>query len=443
MLAAGTILLPLESCVRRQEKIPENWTNWAGNLRYGTDRIFLPETVEQLQERISASEKVRVVGTRHSFNRIADSSEAQLVLGQLNQIELDEEAQTVTVGPGVTYGELCPYLYERGYALHNLASLPHICVAGACSTATHGSGVNNGNLATAVSGIEFLDASGELRSYSRESDPEIFNGLVVGLGSIGVITKVTLDLQPTFDMRQYVYRQLPVSQLENHFDEIMSTGYSVSLFTDWQTDTVNQVWIKQRIGNGRENDDPAEPEFFQARLAERNVHPIIELSAENCTPQQGVAGPWYNRLPHFRINFTPSSGKELQAEYFVPAEQAMEAFHAISSLRSRLGPLLMISEIRTIDADELWMSTAYGRKSVTFHFTLKQNWEEVRKLLPLIEKKLEPFGVRPHWGKMFTMDPSQLQSRYERLPDFRKLLDEYDPDGKFRNKFIEKNIIAG
>ena len=433
------MLFPLDACVRREERSREKWMNWAGNLEYSTDRIYTPGTVRQLQERVRSSERVRVVGTRHSFNSIADSTEAHLVLGQLNRMELDEEAQTVTVGPGVTYGQLCPYLHERGYALHNLASLPHICVVGACSTATHGSGVDNGNLATAVSGIEFVDASGALRSYTRNADPEIFNGLVAGLGSIGVITGVTLEVQPTYEMRQQVYLNLPVSELGNHFNEIMSAGYSVSLFTDWQSDTVNQVWVKERIDADGGNAVP-ETDFFRARPAERDVHPIIELSAENCTPQQGVAGPWYNRLPHFRMNFTPSSGKELQAEYFVPADRAMDAFNAVSSLRSRLKPLLLISEIRAVDADGLWMSTAYGRPSVTFHFTLKQNWEGVKKLLPQIENKLEPFDARPHWGKNFTMGSSRLESLYERMADFRNLLEKFDPDGKFRNRFIRDHI---
>lgn len=438
ILAAGTVLLPLESCVRREHKIR---TNWAGNLEYSTDRIYTPETIEQLQERVANSEKARIVGTRHSFNTIADSNEAQLVLGQLNRIELDEEALTVKVGPGVTYGQLCPYLHERGYALHNLASLPHISVAGACATATHGSGVDNGNLATAISGMEFVDAAGELRTLSRENDGEKFNGAVVSLGSLGVVTRLTLEVQPAFDMNQFVYLNLPVSQLENNFEEIMSAGYSVSLFTDWQTDTVNQVWIKRRLDENGEAEAGMEPEFFGARQAEQKVHPIIENSAENCTEQRGIPGPWFERLPHFRMNFTPSSGKELQAEYFVPREHAMDAFHAISSLRSQLEPLLMISEIRTIAADDLWMSTAYRRPSVAFHFTCEQNWDELKKLLPVIEEKLKPFEGRPHWGKMFTMEPSRLESMYEKIADFRALLTEYDPGGKFRNEYIRKNIF--
>lgn len=434
VLAAGSLLLPLDACVPKKK----SRTNWAGNLEYSTDNFYVPNTVEELQERIQNSEKVRVVGTRHCFNDIADSTESQLSVENFkNVIELNEEAQTVTVDAGINYGELCPYLHKKGYALHNLASLPHISVAGACATATHGSGVENGNLATAVSGLEFIDAKGEKRSLNR--DDEKFNGAVVNLGSIGVITRVTLDIQPTYFMNQSVYLNLPLSQLESHFEEIMSAGYSVSLFTDWQKDTVNQVWVKRRIEH--ESADRPTSEFFQAQLADRKVHPVIEQSPQNCTKQMGVAGPWYNRLPHFRMDFTPSSGKELQTEYFVPKKYALEAFDAIRSLKSQLDRLLMISEIRTIDADDLWMSTAYHRPSVSFHFTWEQDWEQLKRLLPVIEEKLKPFEARPHWGKMFAMKSSYLASRYEKIADFRALLEEFDPSGKFRNEYIQNYIF--
>jgi xylitol oxidase len=231
-------------------------------------------------------------------------------------ISLDPAKRTVTVAAGITYGQLCPYLDGKGFALHNLASLPHISVAGACSTATHGSGQRNGNLATAVSGLELVTADGTIVTLSREQDGETFNGAVVGLGALGVITRVILDIQPSFMMRQYVYEDLPLGELKKHFDAIESSGYSVSLFTDWRKQRINEVWIKSRIEEGQQFH--ASPEFYGAKLATRNLNPIAALSAKNCTEQMGVPGPWYERLPHFRIGFTPSAGKELQSEYFVP-----------------------------------------------------------------------------------------------------------------------------
>ncbi len=420
----------------------EKLKNWAGNLEYGTDRLHPANSLERVQEFVRRQTKLKVLGTRHCFNDIADSTQSLLSLKPMDKVvALDPGAHTVTVEAGVTYGQLCPYLDGRGFALHNLASLPHISVAGACSTATHGSGERNGNLATAVSALEIVNAAGDLVKLSRQGDGESFRGAVVGLGALGVITRLTLDVQPTFDMRQYVYEDLPLSELKDHFDAIESSAYSVSLFTDWQKQRLNEVWIKSRVERGQAFDP--QPEFFGAKRATRNLHPIAELSAENCTEQMGVSGPWYERLPHFRMGFTPSAGKELQSEYFVPRPHALPAILAVERLRDQVTPHLMISEIRTIAADRLWMSPCYRQPCVAIHFTWKQDWPAVRTLLPVIERELAPFKARPHWGKLFTMSPSHLRSLYERLPDFTRLSRTYDPQGKFRNAFLNRNIFDG
>ena len=415
--------------------------NWAGNLEYSTDRLHSANSLAEVQEFVKTQRKLKVLGTRHCFNDIADSTQRLLSLKPMDKVvALDPQARTVTVGAGMSYGQLCPYLDRKGFALHNLASLPHISIAGACSTATHGSGETNGNLATAVSALEIVNAAGDVVKLSREHDGETFRGAVVGLGALGVVTRITLDIQPAFLMRQYVYENLPLSELKDHFDAIESSAYSVSLFTDWQKQRVNEVWIKSRMEQGRAFD--AQPEFFGAKRATRNLHPIAELSAENCTEQMGVAGPWYERLPHFRMGFTPSAGKELQSEYFVPRPHALEAILAVERLRDQVGPHLMISEIRTIAADSLWMSPCYQQSSVTIHFTWKQDWPAVSKMLPVIERELAPFKVRPHWGKLFTMSPSQLKSSYEKLPEFTQLSEKLDPQGKFRNAFLDRNIFG-
>ena len=415
--------------------------NWAGNYEYSTDKLYPAKSIQQAQEFIRKQDKFKVLGTRHCFNGIADSTQTFLSLKDMDDVvALDTEAHTVTVDASMKYGQLAPYLDKRGFALHNLASLPHISIAGACATATHGSGVKNGNLSTAVAGMEFITAKGEVRTLSRDKDGESFRAAVVHLGGLGVVTKVTLDVQPTFMMRQDVYENLPTAQLKEHFDAIMSSGYSVSLFTDWQKGRINEVWMKRRMEPNKVLE--AKAEFYGAKLAAKNLHPIAELSAVNCTEQMGIPGPWYERLPHFRMGFTPSSGKELQSEYFVPYQNAVEAILAVERLRDHISPHLMISELRTIDADNFWISPCYKQPSLAIHFTWKQDWESVRKVLPMIEKELAPFKVRPHWGKLFTIAPAQLQSRYEKMADFRKLLTEYDPQGKFRNAFLDTNIFG-
>jgi xylitol oxidase len=355
-------------------------------------------------------------------------------------VALNPDARTVTVESGMTYGQLCPYVDAKGWALHNLASLPHISIAGACSTSTHGSGEKNGNLSTAVSAIEMIDASGNVVTLTRQKDGETFRGAVVGLGALGVITKVTLDIQPRFMMQQYVYQNLPLSELKEHFNAIESSAYSVSLFTDWQSESLNEVWLKSRMEQGKTWDAPQE--FFGAKRATKNLHPIAELSAENCTEQMGVHGPWYERLPHFRMGFTPSAGKELQSEYFVPRAHAVEAILAVQRLHAQVSPHLLITEIRTIAADDLWMSPCYHQPSVTIHFTWKQDWPAVQKLLPVIERELAPFHPRPHWGKLFTMPSEQLRSSYEKLPEFVELSKKYDPQGKFQNEFLRAHVFG-
>ena len=435
-LLASPVISPLSAWA-----LPDKLKNWAGNLEYSTENLYSANSLAEVREFVKKQSRLKVLGTRHCFNNIADSTYNLLSLRAMDKVVgLDPAARTVTVEAGMSYGQLCPYLDSQGFALHNLASLPHISIAGACTTATHGSGVKNGNLATAASALEILTADGELVKLSRQNDGETFRGAVVGLGALGVITKVTLDIQPTYMMRQYVYENLPLSQMKEHFDAIESSAYSVSLFTDWQKQRLNEIWIKSRVEPGQAFD--ATPEFFGAKLATKNLHPIAELSAENCTEQMGVPGPWYERLPHFRMGFTPSAGKELQSEFFVPRQHAIEAILAVERLRDQVTPHLMISEIRTIAADHFWMSPCYQQPSVAIHFTWKQDWPAVSQLLPVIERELAPFKARPHWGKLFTMSPLQLKSSYEKLAEFIQLSKKFDPQGKFRNAFLERNVFG-
>ena len=438
VIAGGALLAGDISCAPEEKK--EHLTNWAGNLRYSTGNVHYPNTIGEVQDVIKKSQKLTALGSRHSFNTIADNTENQVSLSHFNKVvSLDKLAGTVTVESGMKYGELAPYLHENGFALHNLASLPHISIAGAVATATHGSGIKNGNLSTAVLGIEFINAAGELVNLTKKNDGDKFNGAVVALGAFGVVTKLTLELQPTFNMKQVVYRNLAMSELEKNFNEIMGSGYSVSLFTDWKNKNINEVWVKSKVEN---ENDAARPELFGAKLSQQNLHPIETESAENCTDQMGVPGPWYERMPHFKMGFKPSAGKELQAEYFVPIEHAYEAMMVFEKLTEKITPHLFISEIRAIAADDFWMSPCHKKTCIALHTTWKQEVEAVMQLLPVLEEQLAPFEARPHWAKLFTMSPSVLRSRYEKLNDFKQLVSQYDPNGKFRNEFLATNIFG-
>ena len=416
----------------------ERQKNWAGNYEYQARNILRPATIDEVQESVARSKKLKALGTRHSFNGIADSTEDLMSLENLDRvISLDRERLLVTVEGGIKYGELCRYLGAQGFTLKNLASLPHISVAGACATATHGSGDKNQNLSASVAEMEIVTASGDLCVLSREKDGDRFRGSVVHLGVLGVVTKLTLDIVPAFQIRQHVYSELPLAKLKEHFYDVVSTAYSVSLFTDWCRSVIDQVWIKSLI-----DANPVAETIYGARLSMADVHPIGGISAQNCTPQMGVAGPAHERLPHFRMEFTPSSGEELQSEYFVQREYAFDALLAIDRLRDQVAPLLQISEIRTIAADDLWMSPCYKQSCIAIHFTWKKDWPAVSKLIPLIETGLDRFGARPHWGKLFAMGHEKLQSLYKRLPDFVELMLELDPGGKFRNEFTERHLLG-
>jgi xylitol oxidase len=411
--------------------------NWAGNLTYSTDKVYYPKSIEEIRRLVKDHRHLKALGTKHCFNAIADDQHALVAVTEMNNIiSLNAEARTVTVEAGIKYGELAPYLHDKGFALHNLASLPHISVAGSCATATHGSGVKNGNLATAVVGMELIIADGSIVHLTKTENAEKLNAATVGLGALGIVTHVTLQIESTYTIRQNVFTDLPIVQLQQNFDAIVSAGYSVSLFTTWQKDSIDAVWIKSRD----EDKFISKDSFYGATPATENLHPIPGIGAEHCTDQMDLTGPWYDRLPHFKMGFTPSSGEELQTEYFVPKTNAVEAIMAIARMGKQISPYLLISEIRTIAADDLWMSPCYNQDSVAIHFTWKPNWPEVKKLLPIIEQELSPFNARPHWGKLFTMNPKVLQSHYEKLADFKKLVDEYDPHGKFRNEFLNHNL---
>lgn len=414
--------------------------NWAGNYTYQASQIHYPQSVGQVQEIVANSNQIKGLGSRHSFNNVADSARGEMIsLRDLpRRIEIDPDNMTVTVDGGMIYGHMCKALDGAGFALHNLASLPHISIVGACMTGTHGSGIKNGNLATSVSAIEFVSADGEIVTRTRKEHPDEFAGMVVSLGALGIVTAITLDIVPRFEVRQDAFLTMPFPVLFENFDAIQSSAYSVSLWTDWGSEQLTQIWLKSLV-----NGEPPmiEDDLYGTPRSTMQMRPISEIDAGVCTEQLGIAGAWWDRLPHFRLEFTPSHGDEIQSEYFVPIERATEAFTALSELSAQIHPLLYISEIRTVAGDDLWLSPHYGRDSLAFHFTWKPQQEAVEQVLPLIEEKLQPFGGRPHWGKVFTMSPDVIQAQYEKLPDFRKLLAKYDPQGKFRNPYIETYIF--
>lgn len=409
--------------------------NWAGNIAYRSTENIAPRSIAQVQEIVANSHRVKALGTRHCFNTIADTEGAHLSLNNLNRIlSIDTANKTVTIEGGVRYGELGIYLHERGYALANLASLPHINVAGAVATGTHGSGIANQNLAASVRSLSIVQANGELVAYSRQTHPELFAAFPVNLGAFGIVVQLTLEIEPTYSVRQDLYQNLSLASCLEAFEPILGSAYSVSLFTDWKSDSFHQVWLKNRIDQAPDFSPPHS--FYGATRATENHHPLPDHSAKHCTEQCGKPGPWHERLPHFRLEFTPSSGEELQTEYFIQRSRAPEAIKALFSLRTEIVPHVFVTEIRAVAADDLWLSPAYQQDCVGIHFTWKPDWQNVSQLLPKLERILSPFSPRPHWGKCYTLKPESIAPLYPRFNDFISLAKKLDPDGKFQNAYL-------
>jgi alditol oxidase len=441
--------------------------NWAGNVEFRAARVHRPATIEELRRVVAGAEAVRVLGTGHSFNRIADTRGDLVLLHDLPaSVEIDAAAGTATVAAGMRLADGAARLHAAGYALANLPSLPHISFAGACATGTHGSGNGNQNLAAFVRGIRLVDASGDVVELTRGVDSD-FAGAPVNLGALGVVTHLTVDVQPTFDVAQYVYEGVALDEVIERHEEVYESGYSVSTFTNWASGRA-AVWLKLRAGGGNQHGagdrhgeggqrsggdrysggaggDAGSGGFARpreawlgGRLAERPAHPVPGMPVENCTEQLGVPGPWHERLPHFRPEFTPSNGAEIQSEFFVPRAAAVSAFSAMRGLGERMASVLQVSEIRSIAADDLWLSPAYERDCFALHFTWIDDRAAVTPVLAAIEDALLPLGARPHWGKLFVSGPEAALATYEHAGDFRAMLERRDPGGKFRNEFVDR-----
>ncbi|MEV4498439.1 FAD-binding protein [Micromonospora arborensis] len=404
--------------------------NWAGNVRYAARAFHRPGSTDELRRLVAGSTRIRAVGSGHSFNRFGDTDGDLVTLAGLPQaVDVDHERRQVTVSGAMRYGDVARQLHTQGYALANLASLPHISVAGATATATHGSGQTHGNLATAVAGLELVTADGDLLRVDRDADGDTFAGMVVGLGALGLVTRVTLDVVPAFELRQYVSLDLDREAL----DEALGSAYSVSVFTDWRTPRLREVWRKQMADQA-----PPPADWLGTTAADAPRHPVLGMPPENCTPQLGEPGPWHERLPHFKLGFTPSSGDELQSEYHVPRTAAADALAALDDVAHLIAPVLLVCELRTVAADELWLSPNHQRDSFVVHFTWIDDTAAVLPVVAAVEERLAPFAPRPHWGKVFVTDPAELAIRYPRYADFAAQLTHLDPTGKFRTDLLDR-----
>lgn len=416
-------------------------TNWAGNVRFTASELHRPTSIPELQRIVAHADRVRALGTGHSFNEIADTTGELVSLSGLPpRLDIDSRAWKVTVGAGLRYGDLGPVLHRAGFAIPNTGSLPHISIAGASSTGTHGSGNTLGNVATFVSAIEMITANGDLLTINRSDNPGSFDGMVLALGSLGIVTALTLDLERTFRIRQDVYEHLPHEQFLQHLDQIMGSGYSVSAFSTWQSPREHQIWVKSRTTF--DDVTPAAATLHSAILASATVNPMGQGPTDHITEQRGVPGPWHERLPHFRLDFTPSSGQEIQSEYLLPRWHAADALRALDDIARDIAAVLQVSEIRTTAPDTLWLSPSHRRETACLHFTWIDDEAAIAPVVTAIEQRLAAFDARPHWGKRFNVRSQEIDRLYPRLGDFRALMLDLDPARKFVNRMVHDLILT-
>lgn len=412
--------------------------NWADNYTFSAAHIHRPASIDELRGLVARSPHIRALGARHSFNGVADSLGELIDLGEIPpDFTIDPERRTVTLGAAVNYGVLAAYLQRAGLALHNMASLPHVSVAGAVATGTHGSGDRLGNLATAVAALDIVTATGDLVTVRRGDRG--FDGMVVSLGAFGIVTRVTLDIEPAYEMRQDAFEGLVWATLLSDFDTVMSAGYSVSLMTTWSGPAVTRLWIKTRVSEGAPA-AAAPAHLGVASAAYPSARPGAEANAR-LTPF-GLPGPWSERLPHFRTDVVPGPEGHLQSEYMLPRAQAPAAIEGLRTIGARIDRLLWGTEIRSMTGDGLWLSPAFGGDTVAIHFSWRRDLDAVADITAEIEAMLLPLGARPHWGKIMHMPAATLLPLYPQLPAFRDLARSWDPTGKFRNEFLDRHIFG-
>lgn len=415
-------------------------TNWAGNLTYAPRAVAAPGTLDELRDLVAATPRLRPLGTRHSFSDVADGHPDAVLVSthRLPQhVEVADDRRTAWVPAGATYAAVATALEAEGLALANTGSLPHISVGGATATGTHGSGLGLGSLSTAVDALEIVGADGELRQVAR-GDAE-HPGSVLALGALGVVVRVALDVQPTYRMRQDTYEDLPWRALDDGIEDVFGAGYSVSLFHEFDA-TVREVLVKSRVPEGQ--DDVVVPDDLVGAVR-RRVAEHDELGGDDgavpghMTPMDGTVGAWPDRLPHFRIDATPSVGSELQSEHFVPLADGAAALAALRDFGAALRPHLHTCETRVVAGDDLWLSPT-PVDSLAIAFTWRDHPAEVAALVARVEHTLAPWGARPHWGKLSSLGTAERAALFPRLDDFAGLVARVDPGGRFRGPFLER-----
>uniref|UniRef100_A0A915D0Y3 FAD-binding PCMH-type domain-containing protein n=1 Tax=Ditylenchus dipsaci TaxID=166011 RepID=A0A915D0Y3_9BILA len=419
--------------------------NWGGNFNFSTQDIKYPTTTAGVQQLVKECKgKIRPVGTRHSFSEIANTNDTLICLVHMNLIlSVDPSVPSVTVQAGITYTDLIPFLQSIGLAIPMMASLGEISIAGAINTAVHGSGAGIGNLATQVLGLQMVLADGSVVQYSKGQNDTELAAATVGLGALGIVTQVTLQAQPTYNLAINVFENMDMSVLDTQLYNITHSGYAINMWSTFGTPGVlDQVWITTKVDSNGVNAYGNVSQLYGAPAATAQSSPIAALPPTYVVPQMGIVGPYYERLTDYDLGLSGQEGQQTQSEYYVDFDDFVPALKALQTLSAEINAVVYVALFRITEKDELWMSPQYKKTTMAIHFSWQPKLDQVMALLPKIEAALAPFNPIPHWGKLYTLKPEQYLPLLPKYPEWREQVELHDPTHKFRNKWLEENIFV-
>jgi len=424
------------------------WQNWAGTAIADPARRYWPRSAgaiaDAIKDAASAGLTVRALGSGHSFTPAAATSGAALDLsGWTGVISADAESGLVTVRSGTTIAALNAALDALGLAMPNLGDIDAQTIAGAISTGTHGTGARLGGIATAVAGLELVLADGSVASCSAEQSPDLFAAARVSLGALGVVSAVTLSCVPAFDLAADE-RPMPLGEVLARFGEFAADNDHFEFY--WFPYGKNALVKRNNRATELPPRMPGWRRFFEYEVMEnaafgavcrtgravpRLIKPLNRLAAATLSARSYSA-------PSHQVFVTPRRVRFVESEYAVPRESVLDVLAELRAAVPRLAhPVMFPVEVRVAAADDIWLSTAYGRDTayVAIHQYVGLPY---REYFAAFESIAAAVGGRPHWGKMHTLDAKRLGELYPRFADFLRIRDETDQERRFANPYLEQ-----
>ncbi|MGI8791633.1 MAG: D-arabinono-1,4-lactone oxidase [Acidimicrobiales bacterium] len=426
---------------------PARWRNWAANQECWPTAIEHPASQAELSRLVTtaaaAGTTVKVVGSGHSFTDIACTAGYLIHLDRHSSIlHIDREAMTVSVEAGVPLSRLNAALEEAGMALPNLGDIAYQTVAGAISTSTHGTGVRIGGLATQVIGLDIVTGDGSVIECSADTEPDVFSAARVGLGAIGILSRVTLQCVPAFTLRA-IEQPMHMDKVFSNLDRYVEENDHFEFF--WVPHTPFAITKR----NNRTDEPPAgrgrwrtiRDKYLLENIA-FGVACRLGRMRPSLIPRLATAVPGSGRVEYtdksFKIFASPRWVHFYEMEYAIPREHVVEALNRLMAFVDDSGLRIGFPvEVRFTASDDIWLSTAHGRTSAYIAVHVYQG-TEYEPYLRGVESSMDDLGGRPHWGKMHFQTAETLAARYDHWDDFQAVRARVDPDGRFANAYTDR-----